>query len=447
MKLRPYQTQAVEKIRDAIRRKKKWILYVSPTGCHAKGQGILMFNGTIKPIEEIEVGDLVMGPDSLPRLVKKLFRGFDMMYQILPVKGQSFVVNSQHILTLIHTETGELTDVSVKIYLQWNKWQKHLHKLKRYPVEFAIRHDLSIEPYFLGLLLGDGSLTKSIGISKPDKFIRLECEKQAAQHDVRIRTSYSYNNCPTHFFTRGNMGRKPNPILNKIKTLGIFGCKSDTKFIPIEYKTASRTDRMELLAGLLDTDGYCKNGGYDYISKSFKLAEDVAFLARSLGFAAYVQQCEKSCQTGARGTYYRLYISGDCSILPTRRRIATPRRQKKDVTRTGFTISKVGHGACYGFSLNGDGRYLLDDFTVTHNSGKTLPAAYILRATERKGNSAIFVAHRRELIKQCSNKLKEFDVPHALFMAGHDHSMMERIQVCSIQTFHARVTKKDLPKP
>ena len=80
-------------------------------------------------------------------------------------------------------------------------------------------------------------------------------------------------------------------------------------------------------------------------------------------------------------------------------------------------------------------------------SGKTVCAASILKGVEQKGKSAIFVAHRRELIKQCSNKLKDFDIPHAIFMAGERPSLMTEIQVCSIQTFHSRVTKNKRINP
>lgn len=80
-------------------------------------------------------------------------------------------------------------------------------------------------------------------------------------------------------------------------------------------------------------------------------------------------------------------------------------------------------------------------------SGKTVVAAHILRNIHQKGNSAIFMAHRRELIKQCSNKLTQFEVPHSLMMAGEERSLMAEIQVCSIQTYHSRVTKRKTVLP
>ena len=81
---------------------------------------------------------------------------------------------------------------------------------------------------------------------------------------------------------------------------------------------------------------------------------------------------------------------------------AQPRRQKKCATRTGFDVTPIGVGEYAGFELDGDGRFLLGDFTVTHN---TVCAAVIIRNAIAKGKRVLFLAHRRELIKQPFEKL------------------------------------------
>lgn len=75
-------------------------------GCHARGQPILMFDGSIKKVEDIVVGDQLMGPDSTPRTVLELKRGHGKMVTIVPKKGTSFTVNEDHILTLVKTKYG-----------------------------------------------------------------------------------------------------------------------------------------------------------------------------------------------------------------------------------------------------------------------------------------------------------------------------------------------------
>ncbi len=110
--------------------------------------------------------------------------------------------------------------------------------------------------------------------------------------------------------------------------------------------------------------------GFDYISKIKELSEGVAFVARSLGLAAYVRPCQKTCQTGNGGTYYRVMISGNTSIIPVRipRKATFPRKQKRNVLRTRISVRPAGLGEYFGFELNKDGLFLLGDFTVTHNT-------------------------------------------------------------------------------
>jgi hypothetical protein len=109
------------------------------------------------------------------------------------------------------------------------------------------------------------------------------------------------------------------------------------------------------------------------IVKSDDLAEDVVFLARSLGFGATCHKCKKSCPTRTgkfTGIYNRICISGDIERIPVRvpRRKATARKQIKNVLYTGITVEPVPAGEFFGFELDGDHLFLLGDFTVTHNS-------------------------------------------------------------------------------
>ena len=92
------------------------------TGCHAKGQGIMMHDGSMKRVEDVEVDDLLMGPDSTPRRVLRLIRGSADLYEIKPVKGASWVVNLDHILTLVDTtdREGALIDISLRDWMGLN---------------------------------------------------------------------------------------------------------------------------------------------------------------------------------------------------------------------------------------------------------------------------------------------------------------------------------------
>ena len=152
MQLRDYQTDAVERLRASFRAGKRAPLLVAPTGCHARGQRVLMFDGSLRAVEDVDVGDRLMGSDSTPRTVTRLCRGAGEMYRVLPTKGAPFDVNGDHVLSLVDTCSGEITDVSVNDWMAWSKTQKHRAKLFRVPVDFMAGGELPISAYFLGVL-------------------------------------------------------------------------------------------------------------------------------------------------------------------------------------------------------------------------------------------------------------------------------------------------------
>lgn len=422
VRMRPYQVDAVNAVFASWASGKKAPLIVAPTGCHAAGQLIMMFDGSLKRVEDVAVGDQLMGPDSTPRNVLRLCRGTGRMVRIVPTKGQPFVVNEDHILSFVITR-GKSTrpcpsdlertlDMPVLDYEAQGSYFKHRAKLYRAPVCFpSPPGERTLDPYFLGLYIADGTCALlRAEISKPDEEVRDECQRQADLHGLRlVNRQTGRNRCPTWHMV-GEKGQA-NPIAAKLSTMGLMPIASDQRFVPDAYRLGSRTVRAEVLAGLLDGDGHMMRAGYDFISKSKRLSADVAFIARSLGLAAYVTRCRKTCQTGASGWYFRVSISGDCSQLPLRipRKRAPERKQKKNHLRTGFRVVRLKRRAQYfGFVLDGDRRYLLDDFTVTHNSGKTILAAETMRRhlAQRPLDRALFIAHRRRLLTQTIDKVR-----------------------------------------
>lgn len=367
--------------------KKQDVLTVMPTGggkCHGAGVKVLLSSGRKISVENVKIGDVLMGPDGLGRKVVALSRGVDEMYRVIPKKGEVFDVTPDHKLTLVRTQEsknrpqrgGELIDVSVKEYLTWSKWKRHIYKLFRVGVDKFynnISKNLPISPYHIGMLLGDGSLCKkSISVTKPDIEIKIACNELASSFGLRCVEFLSSNGCPGYRFSKNKNDFKPNSLQTALKELGIFPIVGKEKYVPDCYLYGDRACRLSILAGLLDTDGYLDRKGYEFSSKSLKLAENVLFLSQSVGLSSKINKVYNACQTGAVGVYYRVLISGDCSIIPVRiaRKKCGTRKQKKNVCRSGFSIIKISEcSPYYGFEVEGsDHRYLLHDFTVTHNS-------------------------------------------------------------------------------
>ncbi|HTQ47464.1 MAG TPA: Hint domain-containing homing endonuclease, partial [Polyangiaceae bacterium] len=361
--------------------------------CLGRGTPVLMFDGSIKKVEQVEVGDVLMGPDSGPRYVKSVCAGREALYRIVPVKGEPYVVNESHILSLKQTrqsvrhpapcmQGGRVCNLAVREFLGKSERFRANWKGYRVGVEFPARAEPP-EPYMLGVWLGDGC-SNAFGITTADAEIVSEIRDFATRHSLKIRVSAQEGNAAyTYYLSNG-----PEAARKKKRNIAVewlaFEDVLNNKHVPHDYKTGSRLVRLEVLAGLLDSDGHLGHVGYDYVSVSERLADDVCFLARSLGLAAYKRQTRKECvNNGVWGTYYRVSISGDVSCIPCRivRKKAPPRRQKKSVLMTGIRAEPIGEGDYFGFELEGvDRLFLLGDFTVTHNTLLTLLLPAVLEA-------------------------------------------------------------------
>lgn len=441
MTLRPYQAEAVDAILHEWDEDRKRTLLVLPTGCHAIGQKLLMADGTAMAVEDIHVGDKLMGSDGSPRTVLHRTEGNGQYFCVKPVKGDPFLVTGDHKLTLVRTNErkhpkhpcqthgGEWIDVTVREWLSWSDNRKHLYKLVRCAgIDWFIGaqdENITIAPYFLGILLGDGYFGDSISVTTAEPEVAEVIVREADKYGMHLRIVPA-GKAATYYLTCG-LQMKQNPLLREIAALGLAKHTADVKFVPTLYKYAPRPVRLEVIAGLIDSDGYLTLNGYDYITKSKALAEDLAFMCRSVGLAAYISWCWKTWN-GKVGDYYRVSISGQCDRIPCRvqRRKSSERRQSKDVLRTGFQITPDGYGPYIGFTVDGDNRYLLEDFTVTHNCGKTIVFAMVAKKQVERGHRVLILAHRGELLQQAADKLK---------MAAGLESVLEKAESSSIGSF------------
>ena len=351
--------------------------------CLAKGTEIIMFDGSLKKVEDVKIGDQLMGVDSQPRKVISLDSGMDFMYEIVPVKGESYIVNSNHVLSLRWSgHEDQLVNLTVQEYLDSNQAFKKEAKGWRVGVNFK-RKKVPIDPYILGVWLGDGS-SDELAFHTIDPEIVESLNKFAYDNWHELKKYAPENKCPRYRLSSASWKGKgkhwASPLKDKFRKLNLF----NNKHVPKIYKINDCYTRLEILAGLLDTDGHLLNNGFEFTSKLKILAEDVVYLCKSLGLAAYIRPKKAECTNNGRvGDYFSVSISGNTHIIPTRiaRKKATPRKQKKNVLRTGITVVSKGVGSYYGFELEGsDKLFLLKDFTVTHNtpSLQTAPRPLLL---------------------------------------------------------------------
>jgi hypothetical protein len=354
--------------------------------CLGRGTPVMLFSGEIIYAEDIKVGDQLMGPDSTPRNVLSVCQGTGPLYQIIPTKGAPWVCNDAHILSLTGSgdpcRQGKIRDINIEAVINEfgsaaeasKRW-----KLFRVPVDFtptAIKFD----PYVIGAWIGDGTRSVgawSLGLLKTGvrEYIKSYFEREHFSYSDIWMPDRNYYRITLRRTNDGNVElgtkRTENKAATELWNYLIAGCTDSDgeKLIPNELIRNSRKVRESLLAGILDTDGYFSQGHFELISKSRALAEQYLFLCRSLGLAAYMS--EKPVQliswTSPR-TYYRLTISGNFTELPLIRHRTPARKQVKRVSVTGWDAVAIGEGEYFGFQIDGDARFLLGDFTVTHNS-------------------------------------------------------------------------------
>jgi hypothetical protein len=154
------------------------IVVIGKPGCHAPGTKILMFDGNLKNVEDVKVGDQIMGDDSTPRNVLGLCQGIDEMYRMTPIKGESYVLNEQHILTLKQVNAPDIIDISIEYFLTMSKeFQRSFKWFRRLPSGVLETEDFKLESIGTGeyygfelngnhrYLLGDFSVTHNSGKS------------------------------------------------------------------------------------------------------------------------------------------------------------------------------------------------------------------------------------------------------------------------------------------
>lgn len=401
--LRDDQPEAVEAVMKRMTAPFGGAIVQAPTGWGKSqrfGTPILKYDGVIVPVETLKVGDKIMGPDSRPRTILSTHADFGPMYKIVPVKGEPWFCNDVHILTLVHTETNEIVDIEIGDYLKKSAYWKHCHKQfsPEHGIDFESAKPVPLDPYFLGVWLGDGSKDlNDVSVSKPDREILALCEEIAKEFGLHVRTEFKDGKDNTHHIVVEH-GSGRNPLLDLLRKV-----VGDASVFPKLYMTGSREERLKLLAGLLDADGFHNNGCFEIVQKRKAYADGIMFVARSLGFFARAKEkMVKLDGWDEPRSYWRVHLSGDFSTLPMRieRKIPRKRLQKKVATRTGFKVEVAEPSDYFGFELDGDGRYLMGDFTVTHN---TVFAVEIMR---RLGVLTAILVDKDKLKNQWIERIK-----------------------------------------
>lgn len=358
--------------------------------CHRLGTLICMADGSFKPVENISLGEYVLGIDNKPKKVQRLFSGVDTIYRVEQIRGEDYYTTGDHKLYLINRDkkVSEKTQLRITKTKDWEALTTYRKRCyvgvkNKKPLVFHNEYQESkqlLDPYFLGLWLGDGYrsvpgliINRTADIEILEYMQQLSKKTKTKLH-IRTKEKDRYNVDMCHaIFSIGEDG------IDSYFTKGFVHYNLFyNKHIPDAFLYGTVDTRLAILAGFIDTDGYYdpNKGHFEVCCKNDRLCFQLAFLCRSLG--AYVKQglapSQEHVVKGKTIKYTetnRLSIRfQDPSIVPTKtkRKIGTNIRNRERNIHTSpiKAITAVGIEPYAGIQVE-DSLYYLHDLTITHN--------------------------------------------------------------------------------
>lgn len=327
---------------------------ICPCECFDPDTPILLWDGTITKAKNIEVGDYLIDDKGNPVRVKSTCSGFKDMYEIVPDKNNfmSYTVTDNHILTLKvrnrEQSTDDVVDITIEEYLALpDDVRANMYLFKSDGINWGYK-DILISPYDLGMWLGDRS---------------------TIEVDQVLLKKYN--------------------LINK-------------KHIPRDYLVNDRKTRLSVLAGLIDTNYRITENGYEVmISKresDYQIIYDTEFLAQSLGF---------SCQVSDNETSKELVINGtNLHEIPTRIKLNS--KDCNSFMQSSFKLVKKDVQPFVGWQVEGNGRFLLGDMSITHNTPEGAAVGLVKNMSVM---TSITICSNSENIKKVlfDNDLESFD--------------------------------------
>jgi hypothetical protein len=324
------------------------LLIIFGTGvgkCHSANTKILMADGTIKAVQDLVVGDLLMGDDSTPRTVLSLASGYDKMYEITPINPtfRPYRVNSEHILCLKGSANSEnIVEISVNRYLEVPDEVKLAWRGYRQPIE---------------------------NFNCPNKI---------------THNAYSSGYCSVST----SDGMLASSLINRIK------------FQPIKY-------RRQYLAGFIDayymnSANYASLGNEVYDGRSITL--DISAFNYTVDYRNSMRLLVLSIGLGIReyGIHGQYRITGNLQTLPCERINLKRHLTLENEQETAITVKQVAEKEkYYGMTLDGNGRYMLaDDLTITHNTCSAITIAEQFKRLVYKNDKKIYIIRAEEFQQQ-----------------------------------------------
>ena len=328
----------------------------------------------------VQIGDEVINPEGgTARVIGVFPQGERDIYRVTFSDGSSTECDLDHLWQIRrdcrrdwHVESvGSIKD---KLETQSRQNRPYIPLVQN--IEFE-EEALPLDPYLLGVLLGDGCFTSTTPalIAGDRELVGIA----AARLPESMRASENAGKPGAYYLTGGMRGRTPNELTETLRSLGLFGHGALTKFVPDMYKWGSHEARLEVLRGLMDTDGCVRRGERSetiFATSSPSLADDVVFLVRSLGGTATKRASGKGTyihpmrgeRPAAPHWHVQIALGPDTNPFRLERKREQWNRVKEP-SRRMVSIELVGRKQAQCIKLDSANElYVTDDFVVTHNT-------------------------------------------------------------------------------
>lgn len=332
-----------------------------------------------KYMRDIDVGDELVSIDGRPSMVTGIYpQGSQQVYKVLFSDGRSTRCSGEHLWSVKSSRWYGYRVISTEELMKMLGQSRYQRRISVPLVsgDFGEDKNLPIDPWLLGVLIGNGNLTNGSPIVSTQDAQTLFAIQEVIGNEMMLSYIGGYD------YRIRSVDGKCNDIMRSLRDFGLAGCVSDEKFIPSAYMKASKLSRIKILQGLLDTDGWVESfGSVRFSTSSEQLAKNVQELVRSLGGLCTVATKEPYyTYKGERRKGKTHYI---CNIRMENQELAfTLIRKKRRCTKTPNTaltiVSIVPDGIepvqCIKVSHDSQ-LYVTDDYIVTHNTTFALQEA------------------------------------------------------------------------
>ncbi len=330
---------------------------------------------------EIGIGDVVATPDGKSANVVSVYpQGKKAIYRITFADGRTAESCDEHLWEVHSTDwTHRWKVLSLREIIDAGYVGK-IHIRLAEPMH-AIDTDLPVDPYILGCLIGDAHLGDSnmrggIVMSSADEFILDKMRSRLVDgYSLNYKSGYDY-------LLKGNIApsyrrEDIHHYKKELRKLGLYGTVSNNKFIPAIYKDASYNQKIELIQGLMDTDGCCSGGSLSFTTVSQVLALDVQDLIRSVGGIAsirshipkYTYKNEKKDGQRAYSVAIRYKSPHELVSLPRKRQLVESYQYADKLRLKIKSVDYIGEQEAQCIMIDSaDHLYITDNYVVTHNT-------------------------------------------------------------------------------